>query len=498
MAVGLEARRDLRRTGVGGTVSVLTTAHESTRTRTRVHAAKVMLVAADAAMILGGQLLARAIWAAQANGTTDGPPLQWLVYELATLPLWIMIFFRQRLYSARYVTRRIDETRRLVGAVAASMLTSTAAAFALKLNLSRSWLALSAMLSFALLQVEREVARHVFARRRQKSAHRRRVLVVGCNSEAVELCTMLHREPALGYDVVGLVADPDQRGLGPRDLPVLGTTDEALDVIRASRASGVIIATTAMDLETSNRLIRQLTEAGIHVELSSSLLDIASHRLSVRPLGRIPVVYVEPVVRHGWRAVAKRTFDIVGAAGGLVALTPIMVAAAIAVRLDSKGPVFFRQERVGRGNSRFMVVKFRTMVQDAEAKIIDLRKYNEADGPLFKMRNDPRVTRVGKLLRKTSIDELPQLWNVLRGEMSLVGPRPALAREVAEWQPELHNRLRVKPGITGMWQVNGRSSSSFEDYVRLDLYYVDNWSLVTDLAILLKTIPSVLASKGAY
>ncbi|MGE3441838.1 MAG: sugar transferase [Acidimicrobiia bacterium] len=500
MAVEVEAQwDDLRRQRtVGGTVTALPTHRERARNRT-IYAAKLALVGADVLTVLAAQLGSRAIWSTtEAGRNGDGTSSSWLVFMLLSLPLWPMLFSKQRLYTARYVTRRMEESRRLVGGVAMAVLASAALAFGMKLQLSRSWLGLAGVMSLVMLQLEREVARHYFARRRHKAAFRRRVLVVGCNSEAVELCTMLNREPSLGYDVVGLIADPEQRALTTLQLPILGDTSEALDAIRASRASGVIVATTAMNLSTSNRLIRELTEAGIHVELSSSLLDIASHRLSVRPLGRIPVVYVEPVVRHGWRAGAKRAFDLVGAACGLVVLSPVMAAVAIAVRLDSKGPVFFRQERVGRGNSRFMVMKFRTMVVDAEAKIIDLRKYNEADGPLFKMKNDPRVTKVGKFLRKSSLDELPQLWNVLRGEMSLVGPRPALAREVAEWQPELHNRLRVKPGITGMWQVNGRSSSSFEDYVRLDLYYVDNWSLVTDLAILLKTIPSVHASKGAY
>ncbi|HMC04926.1 MAG TPA: sugar transferase, partial [Actinomycetota bacterium] len=215
-------------------------------------------------------------------------------------------------------------------------------------------------------------------------------------------------------------------------------------------------------------------------------------------LGRFPIVYLEPVQRHGWRSVAKRAFDLATASVALVLASPLLLATAIAVKLDSKGPAFFRQERLGRDGDLFDVIKFRTMVNDAERLLIDLREHNEADGPLFKMKDDPRITRVGRILRKLSIDELPQLWNVLRGDMSMVGPRPALASEMVDWSPELHNRLRVKPGITGMWQVHGRSNSSFDDYVRLDLYYVDNWSLITDLAVMAKTIPTVLLRRGAY
>ena len=194
---------------------------------------------------------------------------------------------------------------------------------------------------------------------------------------------------------------------------------------------------------------------------------------------------------------AKRSFDVAGAGLGLALVSPILLAAAIAIRLDSKGPVLFRQVRVGRNSEPFGVLKLRTMVVDAEDHLAELTDQNEADGPLFKMANDPRITRVGKVLRKTSIDELPQFWNVLQGQMSLVGPRPALPHETEEWDALLTQRLRVKPGITGMWQVSGRSDTSFEDYTRLDLYYVDNWSLATDLAILAKTVPVVLLRQGA-
>jgi len=207
---------------------------------------------------------------------------------------------------------------------------------------------------------------------------------------------------------------------------------------------------------------------------------------------------VEPVQRDGWRRTAKRSFDLILAIAAIVATSPIMAAAMIAIRLDSPGPVLFRQVRVGRNGRPFQVLKLRTMVTDAEERLAELRSLHPSDSPLFKLANDPRITPAGRVLRRLSIDELPQLWNVLRNEMSLVGPRPALPDEVDQWTPELFQRLRVKPGITGMWQVNGRSSASFAEYVRLDLYYVDNWSLVNDLVIVAKTIPAVLLSRGAY
>ncbi|MDH4160686.1 MAG: exopolysaccharide biosynthesis polyprenyl glycosylphosphotransferase, partial [Actinomycetota bacterium] len=249
---------------------------------------------------------------------------------------------------------------------------------------------------------------------------------------------------------------------------------------------------------TSNRLIRTLTENGIHVELSSTLCDIAADRLTIRPLGRFPMVYIEPIRRHGWRAVAKRVFDLSTAALLLLVTLPIQALAMLAIKLNSPGPVFFKQQRVGRDGDLFWVYKLRTMVVGAEDLLENVRHLNEANGPLFKIKDDPRITSVGHLLRKTSVDELPQLINVIKGEMSLVGPRPALPEEVAEWEPTLFNRLRVQPGITGMWQVNGRSESDEGDYGQLDLYYVDNWTLYTDVSILVRTVPAVLLQRGAH
>ncbi|HEX5267221.1 MAG TPA: sugar transferase [Acidimicrobiales bacterium] len=209
------------------------------------------------------------------------------------------------------------------------------------------------------------------------------------------------------------------------------------------------------------------------------------------------IVAPEPKPAAGWRAGAKRLIDIVGAAAGLALLVPLTLALAVLVMLDSPGPALFVQERIGKDGRTFRMFKFRTMVRDAPQMLSELRTSNEADGPLFKIARDPRITRVGRVLRRASLDELPQLWNVLRGDMSLVGPRPALPGEAAGWTPELYQRLRVKPGLTGMWQVNGRSSVSFDEYVRLDLYYVNNWSIATDLAILAKTLPAVLSGRGA-
>lgn len=439
------------------------------------------MVAADLGACLVGLAIATTLRDPGADRLT-GTALVVVAYAL-----WIA---QARLYQSRFITRRADEVRRIIEAGLRTAATVGLAAYLLDLGIDRLWLVVAIVVTAAVLSVERELARYLFAAERAAGRRARRVLLIGHNVEADRFAEMFRDEPELGYRVVDRI-DPSEVA-NPAHL-----SREALAVANASDAPGVVIAATAMDVQLSNRLIRDLVEAGIHVELSSTLADIASNRLTVRPLGRFPVVYIEPRARNGWRAVAKRLFDLTVTGVVLVVLAPILVAVAGAVRISSPGPVLFRQERVGMHGRPFEMLKFRTMVHDAEELQAELAEHDEGAGPLFKMISDPRVTGIGGLLRKTSLDELPQLWNVIRNEMSLVGPRPALAGEMTGWDEELFARLRVKPGITGMWQVSGRSSTTFEEYTRLDLYYVDNWSLVVDLTILAKTIPAVLRTDCA-
>jgi lipopolysaccharide/colanic/teichoic acid biosynthesis glycosyltransferase len=405
--------------------------------------------------------------------TFDGDATEarrYLGLGLVSLPVWSLVFAARRLYVARFFLRFADEARRLVAAVSTGAAGVALLAYLADRELARSWWLLAWGHALVFMLLERTAVRAIFRRLRRSRRLQRPVVVVGLNQEGVELSRMMHDDPALGYEVVGFIDDlPTHVTDGA---PLLGRIDDTLEAVRRVDAQGVVIAATALDMGASNKLIRELVDAGIHVQLSSTLRDIASYRLTVQPLGRFPVVYVEPVVRTGWRRHAKRIFDVVLAAGGLLVSAPVLAVAAAAIKLTSPGPVLFKQTRVGRDGEPFQVLK---LLQD-----------------------DPRVTRAGRILRKLSIDELPQLWNVLRDEMSMVGPRPALPDEVDQWSPELFQRLRVKPGITGMWQVSGRSSASFAEYVRLDLYYVDNWSLVNDLVIVAKTIPAVLFSRGAY
>lgn len=415
-----------------------------------------------------------------------------------TLPVWPVLFARQQMYASRFLTRLMDELRRVVHVVFVGTVALVLIGWVAGMDLDHIWVLCFLLVALACVTLERFLIRRWFVHRRRTGRSLRDVVIIGTNAEALDLAEAL-QNPALGYRLVGFVATDPAEPTDPADvggLPVLAGTADTVSFAHALEAQGVILATTSLELGLSNRLLRELLDGGLHVEITSGLRDVTPERMTVRPLGRHPVVYLEPARRFGWRAVAKRIFDTVLSSVALIVAAPVLIVAAIAIKITSPGPVLFRQVRVGRDGEPFFVLKLRTMVVDAEDRLAELMAQNEADGPLFKMSDDPRITRVGRILRKLSIDELPQLWNVVRGDMSLIGPRPALPREVAQWSDELHERLRVRPGITGMWQVSGRYTTSLETYARLDLYYVDNWSLVTDLLILARTVGVVLRRKG--
>jgi exopolysaccharide biosynthesis polyprenyl glycosylphosphotransferase len=246
------------------------------------------------------------------------------------------------------------------------------------------------------------------------------------------------------------------------------------------------------------RLAWELEPMGVDLILATGVADVALSRLVMRPISGLPLLHVEKPQYHGTKRFQKRAFDVCFAVAVLAAASPILLIAALAVKLSDRGPVLYCSERIGIGGEPFPMLKFRTMVQDADKQLPSLLSHNESDGVLFKIRDDPRVTRVGRVLRKLSIDELPQFINVLRNEMSVVGPRPPLRREADRYDRDVLRRLLVKPGITGLWQVSGRSDLDWSDAVRLDLSYVDNWSMVGDLLIVVKTVGAVLERKGAY
>jgi exopolysaccharide biosynthesis polyprenyl glycosylphosphotransferase len=451
------------------------------------------LAAADLAAVLGAIGAAFAIRSVIGPGMGPVRAVDHLVVFVTAPLAFLGAFSHAGLYSAHHTAYRAEEVRRTLRGTAMAVLVLALIAYATQGAVSRSWLLLVFVLAAGAVVTERAVARRVIARARRRGRLLRPVVVVGSGPEAMTLETTVTADPTLGYQVVGhLDAGDLDTGRGP-----LAAAEDIVAAGYRAGAAAVLVAPGALDAETCRCLARLLASDHVDLELPLSLCDIATERIALRPLGRYTVAAVQPVRRHGWRAAVKRGFDVTVAGALLLLVAPALAVAMAVIRLTSPGPALFRQARVGRGGRLFEVLKLRTMVEDAEARLVDLRARNEADGPLFKIRDDPRVTRVGRFLRRTSIDELPQLWNVLRGDMSLVGPRPALPSELAGWAEELHERLRVRPGMTGMWQVSGRANAPWDEYQRLDLYYVDNWSLAVDLGIVMRTIPVVLGRRDA-
>jgi exopolysaccharide biosynthesis polyprenyl glycosylphosphotransferase len=285
----------------------------------------------------------------------------------------------------------------------------------------------------------------------------------------------------------------------PEPVPVLGDASGVADAVARAQADIVaVVPSPDLGPDQLRRLAWSLEGCGVDLVVSPALTDVAGPRVHVRPVAGLPLLQVEAPRYEGLSWLIKSVFDRVAAALGLLALSPVFALIAAAIVVADHGPVFYRQQRVGLGGQRFWLIKFRTMVDGADGMRDGLADRNDGDGPLFKIRDDPRVTSVGRWLRRTSLDELPQLVNVVAGQMSLVGPRPPLPEEVERYADPVHRRLLVKPGITGLWQVSGRSDLSWDDSVRLDLYYVENWSLTGDLVILARTVAAVLRGEGAY
>ena len=325
-----------------------------------------------------------------------------------------------------------------------------------------------------------------------------RVLVVGTNDEARALARTLARKQWLGYAPVGFAETSAGTVTDVVDsLPVTGSVDDIAEAVLKADATSVIIAGTALAPGELAPLCARLQSLEVDVRVSAGLGQVAASRIRIEPLDGVAVLSVKRNQLTRGQSVVKRTVDIVGSASLLLATAPILAVLALLVRITSRGPAVFRQTRVGEAGKPFTIFKLRTMRTDAEALLGDLRDQNEADGVLFKMRHDPRITPLGRILRPLGLDELPQLWNVLRGEMSLVGPRPPLPSETQRYDQWVAGRLKVKPGITGLWQVNGRHELSFADYVRYDLFYVENWSLTLDLYVIAKTLPALLSRRGA-
>jgi exopolysaccharide biosynthesis polyprenyl glycosylphosphotransferase len=319
--------------------------------------------------------------------------------------------------------------------------------------------------------------------------------VVGTGEYAAELVEMI-RAQEWGLKLAGYIVENDAQPAGA-DCVILGNVSQMARVLEEHVLDEVVFAVPRERLAAMQEAILDCEEQGVGVRISLDVMKFGRARLSVGEMAGVPMLALTRTPSDTLALAAKRAFDIFASATVLLLLSPVLAAIAVAIKLDSPGPVFFRQRRVGMNGRTFDIVKFRSMHVDAEARLEELLAHNEMSGPVFKMRRDPRVTRVGQLLRRTSLDEFPQFWNVLLGDMSVVGPRPPLPSEVRRYKRWQRRRLSVKPGITCIWQVSGRNEIDFERWMELDLQYIDGWSLWSDLHICLKTIPAVLGARGA-
>jgi exopolysaccharide biosynthesis polyprenyl glycosylphosphotransferase len=399
----------------------------------------------------------------------------------------------QRLWVARLNSVRSIELSRLTRAVGLMGLGTIVLDRGLHLYFHIADIAVGCVMAWIVLVGWRSGYRQWVGAQRAAGRFVRRVIVVGTDRRAMALVDIFATHPEQGVLVVGLLGSArEARDAGRRDL-WRGSYADAPDVLAHGRVDGVVLCSSDINPALLDVLLREEQARDRDLILDPGISGIDFRRVQPLPIAHEPLLYVAAPTLSPVQVWFKRAFDIVVAATMLVVLAPLLAAVAVGVKLTDRGPVLFRQMRVGRGGDEFAMLKFRSMRVSAEAELAQLRAdHNERTGPLFKLATDPRVTRVGRFIRAVSIDELPQLWNVLRGDMSLVGPRPALPSEVAEFPDELQARHAVRPGITGLWQVEARDNPSFDAYRRLDLFYVDNWSFLLDLVILLGTIDHVL------
>jgi len=454
----------------------------------------VMALVADlVAGLVGGAVAFAARFGDQVNDINRA-----YVFVSAVLPgLFLLSLWLSRAYERRFLFVGTDEYQRVLRAgVFMTALTATLS-YAFVANLARGYVVLALPVATMLCLGARFVLRQWLHGRRARGECLSRVIVVGHELAVVAIARQLGRELYHGLEVVGCCLPPEHDD--DVGMPVYGTFDDVAAAVHAAGADTVLVLSCPeLDGHMLRRLAWRLERDDIDLIVASSLVDVAGSRATVRPVDGLPMLHVEHPRLSGAGRVVKSVFDRVSATVGLMLLAPLFAAAAIAIRASSPGPVLFRQVRIGKAGRRFVMYKFRTMVVDAESRKHELVDLNHGDGVLFKMRSDPRVTRVGRWMRRLSIDELPQLINVIRGEMSLVGPRPPLPEEVAAYPSDMRRRLAVSPGLTGLWQVSGRSDLSWEETVRLDLRYVENWSFSLDLVILLRTLSAVCRSSGAY
>ncbi len=431
----------------------------------------------------------------------------------AVVLLWVLVLSVFDSRDAKVIGFGSEEYKRLLNATFVVFALVAMVSYLFRLDLPRSYLLVVMPAGLFGLVAGRFIWRRWLQLQRDRAQYVTNVLAIGNTDTVRELISELRRSPRAGYRVIGAcvsngTASSTKAGAATYStenilgVPIVGSLSQVLSAVQMIGADAVAVtATAAFGPAAVRALSWELEKTSAQLILAPALTDVAGPRVHTHPVAGLPLIHVERPTYSGPTRVVKTGFDMVGAVLLLMVLSPLLLVLALMVKFTSPGPVFFRQERVGVDGTRFRMTKFRSMRVDAEALLEEVRAAQQTDAGnevLFKIKDDPRITKVGKFLRRFSLDEVPQLFNVLGGEMSLVGPRPPLATEVAQYEDDVHRRLLVKPGMTGLWQVSGRSNLSWEETVRLDLSYVENWSITGDLVILFKTARAVVSSSGAY
>jgi exopolysaccharide biosynthesis polyprenyl glycosylphosphotransferase len=427
------------------------------------------------------------------------PSLKYVLVSLLLPVAWVLLLLVLGGYDVKFIGTGSDEFRKVLNAGWSLAAGVALLSYGLNSELSRVYLVIAMPMTVLLDLIVRYALRKHLHRVRSVGKCMSTVVAVGHPAAVADLVNELRRYHYHGLEVVAVCLAGDTQVSEVAGVPVVGDLDDTAEVVRRSGASTVaVLPSPEMDGVRLRQLAWELEKTGTDLCVAPALLDVAGPRTTIRPTAGLTLLHVDHPQLSGPRQLMKGLVDRVAAGVALLLLSPLMLVLAIWVRLSDRGPALFKQTRVGRNGRSFKIYKFRTMVVDAERRLAELREMNEFDGVLFKMRRDPRVTPVGVRLRKWSLDELPQLFNVLLGEMSLVGPRPPLPDEAALYADHVRRRLVVKPGLTGLWQVSGRSDLTWEESVRLDLRYVENWSLALDLQILWKTVFVLIRGRGAY
>lgn len=435
----------------------------------------------------------------------DALPPEYLPFSILGGLIWLGLLKADHVYDHQVVGAGPEEYRRLVRCTAYFFGGLAILSYLLKLDFSRAYFLLALPIGLLLLLLSHGFWRRWLSAQRAAGRYRARALLVGASAPVAAIADEICGQPDSAYRILGACTPggPSDEKLRALGIPLLGNTSEIHTAAARVGADTVILASSSdLTPHKVKELSWILSAEHRQLAVAPSLVDFASPRIHAQPVGGLPLLSIAPPTLDRRALLLKRTFDIVLSACALILLSPLLFLTALLIKLDDHGPVLFRQKRVGKDGKPFSMLKFRTMVPNAEQMLSTLQAVHgesrAGNRVLFKMRDDPRITRIGKYLRKYSVDELPQLWNVLRGDMSLIGPRPPLPAEVLQYDVRAHRRLNARPGITGLWQVSGRSELTWEQSIRLDLYYVENWSLIQDFMILIKTVRELIRPHGAY